>query len=184
MIFWSFGFSAFLLPGRPSMNALGLLARIGRSLLNLVELYIPTVSFVVLFVSFMTQIVARYFFRPLLWPEELSLLCFVWTALLGGLYAKRDNSHVAFTMLYDAAKPGMQRFMRITGNLLMLLAFSIALYPSWKYVSFMSYKKSDVMLIPMNIVFFPFIVFLVFMMGRIIIDLVHDFRPKKSGGTA
>ncbi|MCX8014301.1 MAG: TRAP transporter small permease, partial [Rectinema sp.] len=98
----------------------------------------------------MTQIVARYFFKPLIWPEELSLICFIWTALLGGLYAKRTGSHVAFTMLYDAAKPGTQRIMRIAGNALLFVAMALILVPSWNYIQFMAYKKSDALRIPMN----------------------------------
>jgi TRAP-type C4-dicarboxylate transport system permease small subunit len=159
-------------------------AKVGRFFVDLIELYIPVITFIILFVSFMTQIVARYFFKPLLWPEELSLMCFVWTALLGGLYAKRENNHVAFSMLYDAVNPAAQKLMRIAGNLLMLFAFVIAFVPSWKYVSFMAYKKSDVLLIPMNIVFFPFMIFLADMIVRITIDLLKDLYPAKFGGAA
>lgn len=160
------------------------LAKVGRFFVNLIELYVPVTTLIVLFVSFMTQIVARYFFKPLLWPEELSLMCFVWTALLGGLYAKRENNHVAFSMLYDAVSPLTQKMMRIVGNLLMLFAFVIAFGPSWNYISFMAYKKSDVLLIPMNIVFFPFMIFLADMIVRIVIDLVKDIGPIKTGGAA
>ncbi len=163
------------------MNTQNKLARAGSTLLDVVEVYIPMISFVVLFLSFMTQIVARYFFRPLLWPEELSLMCFVWTALLGGIYAKRDNSHVAFTSLYDAVSPKVQRLMRIVGNILILASFVIAFIPSWNYVAFMNYKKSDVLLIPMSIVFFPFIVFLFDMSIRIAIDIFTDVRSPSRG---
>lgn len=160
------------------------LVQTGRFLADVVELYVPVAAFCVLFLSFLTQIVARYFFKPLLWPEELSLMCFVWTALLGGLYAKRDNSHVAFSMLYDAVSPRLQTFMRIAGNALMLFAFVIAFIPSWNYVSFMSYKKSDVLLIPMNIVFFPFMIFLAVMFLRVLADLIHDLRGLTKGEAA
>jgi TRAP-type C4-dicarboxylate transport system permease small subunit len=161
-----------------------LLVKTGRFLVNVIEVYVPVITFVVLFLSFMTQIVARYFFRPLLWPEELSLMCFVWTALLGGIYAKREQAHVAFTMLYDAVKPRTQAWMRIIGNVMMLFAFVLAFYPSWKYVSFMGYKKSDVLLIPMNIVFMPFMVFLADMIVRVAIDIVVDVRLFRKGGAA
>jgi TRAP-type C4-dicarboxylate transport system permease small subunit len=159
-------------------------AKAGRFLVDVIEVYVPVATFCVLFISFITQIIARYFFKPLLWPEELSLMCFVWTALLGGLYAKRDNSHVAFSMLYDAVKPRSQALMRVAGDALMLFAFLIALVPSWKYVSFMAYKKSDVLLIPMNIVFFPFMVFLVDMIVRVFIDMIQNVKSFKNGGAA
>jgi len=158
--------------------------RIARFLLDAIEIYIPVLTFCVLFLSFITQIIARYFFKPLLWPEELSLMCFVWTALLGGLYAKRDDSHVAFSMLYDSVKPRTQNLMRIAGDALMLFAFLLAFIPSWKYVSFMSYKKSDVLLIPMNIVFFPYMIFLADMIVRVLIDLVRGLKAYGKGDAA
>ena len=164
------------------MNTPSPLAKVGKILVDIIEVYVPVATFSVLFISFMTQIVARYFFKPLLWPEELSLMCFVWTALLGGLYAKRDNSHVAFSMLYDSVKSSSQALMRVVGDILQLFAFLIALVPSWNYVSFMAYKKSDVLLIPMNIVYFPFMVFLLDMIVRLIIDLVNDFKSYRKGG--
>ena len=164
------------------MNIPQPLVKIGRLLVDVVEVYVPIVSFSVLFLSFMTQIVARYFFKPLIWPEELSLMCFVWTALLGGLYAKRDNSHVAFTSVYDAVGPKGQRRMRMGGNLMMLASLIIAFVPSWKYVSFMGYKKTDALLIPMNIVFFPFMIFLADMIVRLAIDIAKDIKAPAEGG--
>ncbi len=161
-----------------------IIVKTGRFLVDAIEVYVPVVTFSVLFLSFITQIIARYFFKPLLWPEELSLMCFVWTALLGGLYAKRDNSHVAFSMLYDAVSPRHQALMRVAGDALMLFAFILAFKPSWEYVSFMAYKKSDVLLIPMNIVFFPYMIFLADMIVRVLLDLIADLKTYVKGGAA
>ncbi len=149
---------------------------VGAFLVDVIELYLPMGAFFVLFVSFMTQIVCRYFFKPLIWPEELSLICFVWTALLGGLYAKRTGAHVAFGMVYDSARPGTRRYMRIAGNVIMLAAFVIAFLPSWSYIDFMSFKKSDALRIPMNIAYFPFMIFLADMIVRLVVDIVRDLR--------
>ena len=107
--------------------------------------------------------------------------CFVWVALLGGLYAKRDNSHVAFAMVYDAAKPRTQVWMRIAGNILLLVAFAAALVPSWGYVSFMGYKHSDALKIPMTLAYFPFIVFLVDIIVRLAIDIAKDSSILRKG---
>jgi TRAP-type C4-dicarboxylate transport system permease small subunit len=153
----------------------------GSFFLNTIEVYIPVACFSVLFISFIIQIVCRYFFTPLLWPEELSLMCFVWASLLGGLYAMRDGSQVAFTMIYDAMNPKKQTYTRIAGNFLILLAFIIAFKPSWDYVAFMSYKKSDVLRISMTIVYAPFVVFLADMSIRMIIGIIKDIRLLKRG---
>jgi len=74
--------------------------------------------------------------------------------------------------------------MEILVVILVAFAFLIALVPSWEYVSFMAYKKSDVLLIPLNIAFFPFMIFLADMIVRIAVDLVHDFKSLGKGGAA
>jgi TRAP-type C4-dicarboxylate transport system permease small subunit len=142
--------------------------------LDVVEEYIPMTAFLVLFGSFILQIFCRYFLVPLTWPLELTLLCFIWVALLGGLYAKRTDSHVAFSMVYDAVGPGVQLFMRLVGNAMLFTAFCLALYPSYDYVMFMGFKKSNVLKIPMDLAFFPFLVYLVFMLGRVGRDILDD----------
>ena len=149
--------------------------------LDLVEKYVPMAVFSILFVAFIVQIFCRYFLVPLTWPMELTLICFVWTALLGGLLAQRSNSHVVFSMVYDAAKPKVELYMRLSGNLLLFISFCIALYPSYDYVVFMGFKKSNVLKIPMDFAFSPFIVFLVFMIGRIGKELLDDFKKLKRG---
>lgn len=148
--------------------------KLGRLLLDTVELHIPTAVFAILFGVFILQIFNRYFLRPLTWPEELVLIAFIWTALLGGLYAKRTNSHVEFTVIYDLASPRVQLWMRVIGNILLITAFLIALEPSWEYVDFMAFKKSNVLRIPMNLAFTPFVVFLLIILARLVRDVVID----------
>ncbi len=154
---------------------------IGSFMLNFFEIYTPSIVFFSLFIVFILQIFYRYFLVPLTWPLEFTLMAFIWVTLLGACYAKRDSSHVKFTMIYDIVKPRTQIWIRIVGNALVLIAFSISLYPSYRYVSFMSFKKSDVLKIPMNIAFSPYIMFLVIMIGRLGYDIITDFKKLYRG---
>ncbi len=153
-----------------------LLKRSGQTVLDIIEIYLPTLSFTVLFVVFLVQIFFRYFIKPLTWPMELSLFCYLWTILLGICFAQREGEHIHFALLYDKAKPKIQLWMRILGNLLLVTSFGIALYPSYKYVDFMSFKKSNVMLIPMNWAYFPFVVMMVILIVRFSLQLWKDFK--------
>jgi TRAP-type C4-dicarboxylate transport system permease small subunit len=153
-----------------------LLKQIGFLILDVVEKYLPMAIFSLLFITFIIQIFCRYFLVPLTWPLELTLMCFIWTALLGGLLAKRTNDHVVFSLVYDSVKPKTQRYMRLAGNLLLFASFCMAFYPSYDYIVFMGFKKSNVLQIPMNIAFSPFVVFLAFMLGRIGRDLIMDLK--------
>jgi TRAP-type C4-dicarboxylate transport system permease small subunit len=129
----------------------------------------------------MLEIFYRYFLVPLTWTLEFTLIAFVWVTLLGACFAQRDSSHVMFTMIYDKVKPRTQIWMRIVGNTLVFIAFSISLYPTFRYINFMSFKKSDVLKIPMNIAFSPYIVFLIIMIGRLGYDIVTDFKKLNRG---
>ncbi len=71
--------------------------------------------------------------------------------------------------------------MRIAGNTLLVISFCIAFYPSYKYVAFMSFKKSNVLKIPMNIAFSPYIFFLIVMIGRLGYDLFIDLKKLAKG---
>ncbi len=145
-------------------------------LLDIVEVYVPMFSFITLFIVFILGILFRYFFAPLTWTLELSLICFIWTALLGGLYAKRTETNVRFTLIYDMVSPSVQLWMRLIGNGLLLFSFVLGFYPSLKYVLFMGFKKSNVLKIPMDIAFSPFVVFMAFMIGHLLYDLYVDLR--------
>lgn len=154
-----------------------ILRRIGKILLDIVELYLPCASFTVMFVSFLLQIFSRYVLNnPFIWTYELTIFGFIWTAMLGALYAKRKNSHVKFTLLYDMYSPRMQIWVRLIGNGMILTAFIIGFWPALDYVLFMGFKKSTILRIPYDIVFFPFIIFMVVIIGRFAVDLWHDIR--------
>jgi len=163
------------------MRKIKLWKRIGSFVLDFFEIYLSSVVFSSLFIVFLLQIFYRYFLVPLTWPLEFTLMAFIWVTLLGACFAKRDSSHVMFTMIYDKSKPKTKTWMRIVGNALVFIAFSISLYPSYRYVSFMSFKRSNVLKIPMNIAFSPYIVFLIIIIGRLGYDLYIDIKKLLRG---
>ncbi len=151
--------------------------RLGRMLVDTVEIYIPCISFSVMFLSFILQIFTRYVLNnPLIWTYELTIFGFIWTALLGALYAKRRASHVKFTLLYDMYKPEARIWIRIVGNSLILISFVIGFWPALDYVLFMGFKKSTVLKIPYDIAFFPFVIFMAGMIVRFGIDVWNDVK--------
>jgi TRAP-type C4-dicarboxylate transport system permease small subunit len=149
-----------------------------RVLLDIVEVFVPIVAFLTIFVCFLLQIGSRYFFTPLMWPEELALISFLWVALLGACYAKRDNSMVAFSLVYDLAGPKVQRRLRIGGNAFIAVILAVSFKPSLDYVIFMSFRTSGALQIPMSIAFSCYIIFLVDIIIRYVIDVIQDLRGK------
>ena len=163
------------------MNKRPIWKKIGRLFLDITEIYIPAIAFSLLFIAFLIQVFFRYFLVPLTWPLEFTLMMFIWTTLFGACYAMRDNEHVRFTLIYDNAVPKVKYWMRIIGNLMLLISFIIAFVPTYNWVHFMSFKKSNVLKVPMNIVFFPYIIFMLIMMGRIVYNLYIDIKKLPEG---
>lgn len=148
----------------------------GNLILDVIEKYLPALIFASMFISFMLQVISRYFFEPLTWPLEFNLMCYIWIIIFGTLQAQREDEHTRFSLIYDAVKPGVQRIFRIIGSLLIVSSFSIALYPSYRYISFMSFKMANTLPIRMDIAFYPFMIFLLVMIGRYAYQLYVDIR--------
>ena len=157
--------------------------KIGKLFLDITEIYIPAIAFSLLFIAFLIQVFFRYFLVPLTWPLEFTLMMFIWTTLFGACYAMRDDTHVRFTLIYDNSAPKVKFWMRIIGNLMLFISFIIAFIPTYNWVNFMSFKKSNVLKVPMNIVFFPYVIFMIIMMGRIAYNLYIDVRKLPRGKT-
>ena len=142
-----------------------------------VELYIPIISFIIMFVVFLLQIFCRYVMRsPLQWAYEVTVTCYLWLVVLGACYAQREHAHVMFTLIYDKMPTRMKAFTAFLGNFLMLFAFAWSFLPSVKFIDFMKMQKTSILKIGLNIVYAPYIPFLILMMIYIAIDMYHEFR--------
>jgi TRAP-type C4-dicarboxylate transport system permease small subunit len=151
--------------------------RLGQILLDIPEKYISSFAFVTLFLVFVLQIFYRYVLnRPLTWPYEVSIFAFIWTAVLGACFAKRHNSHVVFSLVYDRMSPVWRLIFRLIGNSLVLIAFCAALYPTYDFIKFMFIDKSTVLRIPFNIGYGPYLIFMVLIIGRVGYDLFGDIK--------
>lgn len=153
------------------------LVRVLAFLLDVVELYLPMATFVMLFVLFVVNVFFRYVLNaPLTWPYELITLGFVWTAIFGATYVRRIGAHVQFTLVYDAVSPDKQRIFRILANMAIVLAFAIALPATLDWVLFMGFKGTSNLKISFTIGFFPVVPFLILVIGHSVYDVFIDIR--------
>ncbi len=164
------------------MSAITFFKKTGSFLLDLFEIYIPAVAFSIMFVVFVLQIFFRYFLNsPLTWPYEVTIFAFIWTAILGACYARREGVHVVFGLVYDKVSPKTQVIFRLIANGPILVAFLVALKPSYEQVMFMSFKKSTVLKIPFHIAYSPYVVFVVLILGHTLYDLALDVKKLGKG---
>ena len=151
--------------------------RIGKVVLDIVELYVPMAAFVMLFVLFIVNIFYRYALNdPLTWPFELIVSGFVWLALLSAIYVRRVDGHVKFTITYDKMSPVMQTVVRIVVNVITAVFFAIAVPATWDFVKFMAFKGTTNLRIPFSWVYLPTVPFLILIVGHSLYDVVVDIR--------
>jgi len=154
-----------------------LLKKLYAVVLDIVELYIPAVTFTIMFSVFILQIIFRYALNmPLKWTYEVTVLAFIWTTLLGACYMRRIGKHINFNMLYNARSERTQLLFRLIGNGIVLFTCIICFYPTITYLDFIFIDKSPVLRLPMGVGFFPIIVFLLLIGVHSAEDLVRDIR--------
>ena len=69
---------------------------------NIVEVYLPVLIFIFMFLSYVVLIVYRYVFRASFdWLYELNVMSFMWCGIFAASYGSRADTHVKFTILYD-----------------------------------------------------------------------------------
>ncbi len=144
-------------------------------MLDTIEIYIPTICITITFISFLIQIFTRYVLRDQVeWSYEVTLIGFLWCLILSASNGSRTETHVAFTLFYDKLSNKNKLIIRLIANAVVITTFSLLLYPAWEFVSFMQIKKTSVLKIPINIVYFPFIVFTFLTLVHVLQDFIED----------
>lgn len=103
------------------------------------------------------QIFSRYVLRrPLVWPFELSVFCFIYIVYLGAGTAARRGSHVAFDAVYERFPRKVRDLIRIFTNLFVIGALLLVFPSSLSYITFIGSVKSSALGIPWGWVFASF----------------------------
>jgi len=146
--------------------------------LDIIDLYIPTVTFVVMFVAFIIQVVFRYVpvLRPLPWAYDVTAFGFVWTTLLAACHVRRIDKHITFDMFYATRSEKTKTLFRIVANGLVGFACAVSFFPTLSYLSFIHGDKSPVLRIPMSLGYGPVLVFIVLIGCYSLYDLFVDLQ--------
>ncbi len=112
------------------------------------------------FLIFILQIASRYLFRaPLGWTLEACLMCWVWLVFWSGAFTLRNQDHVRFTILVDAAGPRTRRIFALLSALCIVTAMGISLWPTIDFVQFMSIESTSLLKIRFDVFFSIYVVF-------------------------
>ncbi|MDP3861050.1 MAG: TRAP transporter small permease subunit [Phaeovulum sp.] len=130
-----------------------------------------------IFVAFIVQITMRYIFNwPVGWTTEVSLAAWLWLVLWGAAFCLRDEDHVKFDLLYQAAPTRWQRLFAMLAAVSIIIAVAGALPAAWDYVDFYKIKRSAVLQVRMKWVFIIYILFSVGLVARYVIGLIAILR--------
>lgn len=146
-----------------------------------VEIWIPSIAFIIMFVVFVAQVIARYVFKnPFTWSYEITVAGFAWTVILGACYAMRSRTHVTFTMIYDSVSPKVGAVLRLLGNILIVVAFLMLFIPTIRYLKFILFQLTAVFRIPLTFIYAPFAYFLCAIIGYTISDIIKDVKTLRN----
>ena len=144
---------------------------------DVLELYIPVLSFFMMFATFLLQVFFRYVVRqPLTWTQEVIVMSFIWTVIFGACYTMRKRSHVKFTMIYDRCPPKPAALLRLLGNTIIAATFLILIVPSYKYAFFLGFQKTAVFRISFTFMFISFVYFLCSIVWYTLGEIVEDIQ--------
>jgi TRAP-type C4-dicarboxylate transport system permease small subunit len=117
--------------------------------------------FLTLFIVFVIQITARFFFgKPLAWTDEAAVILYVWVILWAAAVVVPEREHVVFDLVWNSMPYRGRQVMAIIGNLLVggLAAWGIP--GCWDYVHFMAREGTPVLGVSFQWVFMPFVLLL------------------------
>ena len=117
--------------------------------------------FLTLFIVFVIQITARFFFgKPLAWTDEAAVILYVWVILWAAAVVVPEREHVVFDLVWNSMPYRGRQVMAIAGNLLVggLAAWGIP--GCWDYVHFMAREGTPVLGVSFQWVFMPFVLLL------------------------
>jgi TRAP-type C4-dicarboxylate transport system permease small subunit len=82
--------------------------------IGIVELALGIICLLTIVVCIFGQVVSRYAFgKPLVWVEEFSTYCFIWSVYLGAAYALIKGRHIRVTTLFEKFPLKMQKVLTV-----------------------------------------------------------------------
>ena len=139
---------------------------------------LAVIAFVVMFASFIVQIVSRYVFNaPVAWSLEVCLIAYLWVVFWTCDILIKERQHIVFDILYNMAKPTRKRWLAASTSGSLALVFLLALPGTADYIHFLANRSSTVLHVPMQLVFGCFLIFVIAVVVSALVRLWHLMRP-------
>jgi TRAP-type C4-dicarboxylate transport system permease small subunit len=148
---------------------------------NVFELYLPIAIFLIMFIVFILKVFFRYVLNhPLTWTQDVIVVSFCWVVVLGASYTMRKRGHVKFTLIYDRVEPKTAALLRLLGNIIIVITLGVLIIPSYNYCNFVAFQKTATLRLSYFWIFFPFLYFLISVIGYTIPEINEDILILKN----
>jgi C4-dicarboxylate transporter, DctQ subunit len=136
----------------------------------------------VMFVAFILQIIFRYLFNfPVGWSTELTTITWLYLVLWGSAFVLTEKEEIRFDLIYSSVGSRARIGMAIVFSVAVVVLYGMALPATYAYVSFMKVEKSSYLKIPLNWLYFIYVIFCVAVIVRylwLLSRLVRGKDPK------
>lgn len=148
-----------------------------RFVLDLMEIYLPSILFIVIFACFIIQVAFRYIFNfPQMWTQEISQYFYIWIVFLGACFAARDEENISFTIAYDAVGPKLKLVFDIISKLIVIVAFIYITPATIDCLKFYATRRTPILKISLLASYGAFGVFMIIYTCRSACKLVKSIR--------
>jgi len=118
--------------------------------------------FLVMFATFMAQILSRYVFdAPLSWTLEICSIAYIWVIFWSCDILVSERQHIIFDVLYQKFPPQPRRLLAIFNTAVVALTFLAALPGTLDYIAFLGRRHTMVLHLPFDIVYSCFGIFMI-----------------------
>lgn len=136
------------------------------------------IAFIVMFASFIVQIVSRYVFdAPVSWSLEVCLIAYLWVVFWSCDILVKEREHIVFDVLYNMAKPARKRWLAVVTSGSLAIVYLLALPGTVDYIHFLSRRRSTLLHVPMQLVYGCFLVFMIAVVVSALFRLWRLLRP-------
>lgn len=137
-----------------------------------------------MFATFIVQIFARYVLnKPIGWSEEVIITTWLWTVLWGAAFILGESEEIRFDIVYSQVSARKRRIFTVLTGVALVALYGISLQAAYDYVSFMKVEHSASLRVPMNWLYFVFIIFSVACICRYCWLVYRALRGGKSPET-
>lgn len=143
---------------------------------NFFEIYLPMIMFLLVFALYLLMISSRLLDTKIGKYFELCQIAFIWCGVLSASLGGRTDEHIVFSILYDKFPEKVQRILRIIGGVLIIAVFVMLIPSSFEAIDFLKIKKSDMLKIRFNLIYAPYLVFMLLTIIHYTVRLIKDIK--------